>query len=366
MIEDMSKRGQITLFIIVGIVLILIVTMVFLLRGRNTSTGPTVEEVYNNIGEGSLRLYVENCIESVGVDAIYYISLQGGYFILPEGSFFDGEDYTAYYYEENVSLFPSNEFFSNQISKYVESELDYCIRDYPYSNLTIGETVVSTNIARGNVFFNVNVPITTAEGGTEKTITDFAASVDDIPLYSVIDMAYAITLSSLEEYPHICVSCLADIAKDYGFNLSTSIYDDKVLFKISNSSLDMDISLEDLQEGSEDIGGDSLQESYSFYFAGKYGNLSQDPQTPWENIFMEDIKDQVAYTNQLFLYDINASGQGLSFISFSYLIEVDNSGVMTAIPSSEDIGNHTIYIIVEDEKGYVEQDSFVLTVREKE
>ena len=76
----MHKRGQVTVFIIVG-VLILIVAGVFLY-----SQDKKIIEKPTTINTAPIISFVEQCIKSTAQEGIFENGKQGGYFILPEYS----------------------------------------------------------------------------------------------------------------------------------------------------------------------------------------------------------------------------------------------------------------------------------------
>ena len=76
----MKKRGQLTIFILIAIIIIAIVLAYFLFFKKDLSeyTNPDVEKTH---------VIIKDCIESNLVDSVRLIGLQGGYFTLPERYF---------------------------------------------------------------------------------------------------------------------------------------------------------------------------------------------------------------------------------------------------------------------------------------
>jgi hypothetical protein len=66
-----NKKAQVTIFIIIGILIIAIILLFFLLRGKVTPTIPTTEE-------SNPKAFLETCLKDKVRDSIEELSLQGG------------------------------------------------------------------------------------------------------------------------------------------------------------------------------------------------------------------------------------------------------------------------------------------------
>jgi len=95
----MNKKAQVTIFIILGIVIL--ITIGFLLyiglgkvRLEKTTAIPQQIRPINS--------FVENCIEGVGLEVLYSIGQQGGYY---KPDLISTELNTAYFYYENEKIY---------------------------------------------------------------------------------------------------------------------------------------------------------------------------------------------------------------------------------------------------------------------
>lgn len=68
-----NRRGQITIFIIVAVLIVAIIALYFILRGQITPRGPGISEEINP------ESFLETCIEEKVTETIETLSLQGGY-----------------------------------------------------------------------------------------------------------------------------------------------------------------------------------------------------------------------------------------------------------------------------------------------
>ena len=74
----MNKRGQVTIFVIVGIVIVISVFLVFYFLGDRIKRQTEVEAVFDESSLEPLQDYVGDCIEKHGNEAIELILKQGG------------------------------------------------------------------------------------------------------------------------------------------------------------------------------------------------------------------------------------------------------------------------------------------------
>src|SRR3989338_3571136 len=76
----LDTQGQITIFIILGIVLLLAVALVIMLKTEVIQFNP--EEIIPT-EKGKIENYITQCMSSIGDKALLQIGLQGGYIDVP-------------------------------------------------------------------------------------------------------------------------------------------------------------------------------------------------------------------------------------------------------------------------------------------
>ncbi|GEM_PF-4296709 len=118
------KRGQISLYIIVGIVLLL--SFALLMRVASTQMKPKLADAGAG-GESSL-FYVRECLRASGADAVRELGLQGSdlYSKAPRLSMPDGRQAT-YLYQEGFSYLPEKEDLERQLGSYAGVSMRDCI-----------------------------------------------------------------------------------------------------------------------------------------------------------------------------------------------------------------------------------------------
>ncbi|HLC65593.1 MAG TPA: hypothetical protein VJI46_05735 [Candidatus Nanoarchaeia archaeon] len=132
----MKKRGQVTLFIIVGIVMLFSIGLFIFFRSEITKPRIPVAEIELTPVES----FVTACIDSLAFDAIERIGDQSGYVVIPESVrsnhnsylqiFGFGDAIVPYWWYKGVSAIPSLDYIKNEISAYVENNLKVCLGDF--------------------------------------------------------------------------------------------------------------------------------------------------------------------------------------------------------------------------------------------
>jgi len=127
----MNKRGQITIFIVVGILIILTVGF-FIFRGETQK-----EELLVNYDlikvpySSSVENYVQSCLNEVSEKGLLRTGHQGGYYNPPVDYsivFFD--DLLPYYYFDDTSMVIEKDKAEEELKKYVEEKMVECVNDF--------------------------------------------------------------------------------------------------------------------------------------------------------------------------------------------------------------------------------------------
>ncbi|MBI2147850.1 hypothetical protein HYU19_05265 [Candidatus Woesearchaeota archaeon] len=129
-----SKRGQITIFILIGI-LILVAAAAYLYYQRASVGLPEVEKI--PAAFLPVREYVEGCIRSTAEQGADIMGLQGGYIAVPPHISANPYSYlpltqdrglkVPYWYYEGVSRIPSLENMGTDLAAYVDENVQYCL-----------------------------------------------------------------------------------------------------------------------------------------------------------------------------------------------------------------------------------------------
>lgn len=186
-----GSKGQVTIFIIVGILLVLAVTLVIFVRKEVVTFKP--EEIIPT-EKGKVENFITTCIDQVGNDALVRVGLQGGYLELPFEVVNDNTrrldispnlavPYWAYGPE---TFIPSLQQIKEQINKYLEENVRGCLFSMEvfqetYDLIEKSELTADTEIVQNKVIFNLHWNIEIRSKGGE-IITEVIDHVAESPV----------------------------------------------------------------------------------------------------------------------------------------------------------------------------------------
>ncbi len=198
-LNKMMKRGQVTVFIILGIVILVAIALVYSLRNL---VGIGIEpQRFLSLRLEPLRDDVNRCIDKEARDALYLIGKQGGTLDPIKYKFYNGNNVNYLCYNIVGDERCSNHIvlvtdMVKELNNYLQSKLSDCINIKGISkklfyNINVGKLSVDTRILANDVLVKVNLPITLSKGESTLSISDFSKTVN-IPLGSLYDTVYDI------------------------------------------------------------------------------------------------------------------------------------------------------------------------------
>ncbi len=229
------KRGQITVFIIIGLIIVLVIgTIIYMTKVRVTkeieAVRPSVAKIPQEIQP--VRDLVDSCIGRLGKDGLKRIGDQGGYITpLPytarnptEGEaaqFSPGaEPIVAYWWymksdnkcENNCQFDTKRPFLSRtegansieaQLDEYVAENLQACLDNFQElqrKGCTVveeGKPEITTSVAKYDVFFVVKYPLRATCGKQTFKLEDYYVSIP-LNLMEIYELATKITNMEME------------------------------------------------------------------------------------------------------------------------------------------------------------------------
>ena len=197
----MSKRGQVTVFIILGIVVIAVIAFFLYLGGIFTKEEMTREEAERFVATQiePIRNFVEGCVEDSAWVVLNTMGHYGGY-VVPRYAQGDPHfellmptsdilttNYAAYETESGfINTFPSSNEMRNEFELYLEGvaldpdaplRFSDCINDFDYfenyfDDVEYGE--LDTNVEFGEkIIITVDFPVTLKKSSYETTVNDY-------------------------------------------------------------------------------------------------------------------------------------------------------------------------------------------------
>ncbi len=226
----MYKRGQITIFIILGIIILAAVGL-FIFQDDKVIKTPTT------LDTAPITSFVERCIKSTAQEGIFENGRQGGYFVLPEHS-------TTYLFEDvpyfiNLTQFPNDKIIANELGNYIDTLLDFCLDFSAFEkrgyNFTTGKPVSEVTLNKKEFKINTQLPIRIKLGSQTKDISSFSVSVPATQFYQDLTLARKILGSMNNE--DICLTCFSNLADQNKIYVGIlPIYNQTYIFDLKNTN----------------------------------------------------------------------------------------------------------------------------------
>ncbi len=232
------KRGQVTIFIIIAIILVAIIILFFVFR-QDKQKSFILET-------SSLKNFVESCLTSSLERVIFINSLQGGYYLVPEDSLiyndydFYFESKIPYYLIESKLLVPSKEDLENQISLGLEREFEDCLDfsefpskvTYDYESLEVDSQIINSFVE-----VDVKLPLVVKSEESAVILEDFNSKVDS-NYFLLYSLAKQLSEDQSRDIDNLCLSCIVESAEEYGYNVSSQALISEDSYILINTLLD--------------------------------------------------------------------------------------------------------------------------------
>jgi hypothetical protein len=215
--KSISKSGQVSVFIIIGIIVVFVFAGILFLTQRTTQDSLQTQQTrlisLTPTVFAPIQIYTENCLEQVGIRGLKIIGEQGGY-IDPEligefslinptehdGLFLEPLQIPYWHYNAQsndasvisfASLQPklhddgdnSELSIEAQLSRYVREQIQSCLQDYQIfesQGFTIEQAEIDTvniQITPNFVSFSLEMPLEMEQGDSEGSIENFVVQI---------------------------------------------------------------------------------------------------------------------------------------------------------------------------------------------
>lgn len=221
----MTKRGQVSIWIILGILIIIILAVGFLFRDNildflrekqliGVAAVPKEVESVNN--------FILDCVHKTGEEALSFTGSYAGFYNTLS---VNKNSRGIPYYFVNGSLFvPTKKLVEQSLAAYVNNNLKYCTNNFEDFNnsFSFKEENVSSKVTinPGKVNFYVKYVIKLKKGATEYELKFFNVDIDN-NLDKIYNAAAAV-VNEQRNYTDICLSCLYEVG--VAKNLTIEIY----------------------------------------------------------------------------------------------------------------------------------------------
>jgi len=240
----MGKRGQVTIFIIVAVLIIAGVALFFAFRHNLSEKEETVTKDY-----APLYNYLQECLEQSLIEVIYINSMQGGYYDVQQdfvefdsSSEMEGSSIPYYLIDDKIQIL-SKEELENQISVGLVSKFTSCLNfdEFEYNisydqEEIFASSFITENKIRAKLYSSVYIN----EMENTLRLKNFTAEVETNYL-EYYNFAKYLTEKQRLSGEELCISCLVKEceAKNYNLYLYPAVSDNSyILINTLNSKED--------------------------------------------------------------------------------------------------------------------------------
>ncbi len=341
------KRGQVSIFIIIGLLILFIVGFFVVLEGIEKA----IPEAEENPIVTSVSASLSSCLEPQLQKAITLVSLHGGYFETPPYEIEDTftQEYSLgipYYFFNNKDVAPTAETINEQLALALESQVHECtdFSYYPY-NISLSSTpTVTAQMTTDDVEATVTFPLEISTENVKYTLDSVSISVPS-HLFKLYTTALAITEEQTKNPNLLCITCLSQLAEKNEFYLGM------IELKQENKYTLLYI-LNDRNTEHETV------PLLSFYFGHSFIQGAAE-----ENPLITPIQKQIAPIGYVYQYNVIATGKNLTFSDDSSVFTIDpETGTISFLPEPEDIGSWIVTITATDADQKKTETSFVFEI----
>jgi len=194
-VNNMGKRGQVAIFVIIAVVVVAAIVLIFYFRGEGI--------VFFAPTELKPISFLKDCVEPEIMDTMDILSKNGGY-IDPQGTVeYQGEEikylcYSSEYYQPCVVQQPLiKENYENQLASVVLRKAEQCarnlVREYESRgyDVDVGDIDTNITIVLDNVRVDFIAPMTVTKEETTRTFDGFEVEIPS-KMYEILMISTSI------------------------------------------------------------------------------------------------------------------------------------------------------------------------------
>lgn len=263
----MEKRGQVTLFVLIALIIAAGIAVFFIVRTSVQNKYPA--------DINALQKHIQDCLDLTAKNTLLLAGLGGGYVLPPENTLFTEDIIAVYWYDEGVNKVPSKKEIQQEIDSDVLFNIENCFdfSQFTTLNITTNNIDVVSVIKDTNTEIRLNMPMIVAkEDLSYKLETPYRIKYP-IRLGMMQNFSSGTVQQIMQDPEYRPISFLVSTFNVEGLNVTIVPY----TTKIGNETIDADIYIID-----ELLSENFLnQNGYTFVFAAKF-NISNASEEEFE------------------------------------------------------------------------------------
>ncbi|MEK6922334.1 MAG: hypothetical protein AABX08_00875 [Nanoarchaeota archaeon] len=230
----MEKRGQVTTFVLIGILFIVIIIGVVITKTNvlDRLKSSTTESAVLSPQVVPIRNYIQDCLDDVSVTGLRLLGLQGG--LLDPQRYIETEfSRVSYGYYERKTL-PSLRSIVRELKTFIELSLPLCFDENSFPGFNIEQEKVKSNvkIVDNKVEIDAKYPITAEKSWVGYKLDVEYSTTLDFDFKNIHSTAEEIVNEIVKAPDFIHISSLA--GKDYDVTILT--FDEEQVYSITDEN----------------------------------------------------------------------------------------------------------------------------------
>ncbi len=236
-----NKFGQVTIFIIISLLLVVLSVGFFVFR-----EGVTLKSS-NNVDLPEINNFVEECLEKTTKEAIYFNFFHGGFYNLNKDFLIYKNAKFPVYFDE-VSKMPSLEIIEEELSSYLEENIENCLDFSNFENqgykIDSGKPFSEFEILEDKILIDLSYPLIVFKGESKVKFKDFSLNYD-FDLYSKYKLVEEFIKIQEKNPSFFSLSYLTNLAfeRDFTYEITPLGEKDLILTLIFSSDTQGEIPL---------------------------------------------------------------------------------------------------------------------------
>lgn len=234
------RKGQITIFVILGLVLGTLVILSFMFREgvvEQASKIGIIKELTMSEEAKKVQSDMKECMENEAYDSLIKLGLQGGYTDLgrlqytqlPEAMDLDYEG-TAYLYYKGQKNVPSLKQMQNELEKDLITRSANCKKEYKEFSVSYGRAIPKVEIKENKISFNINWVVEVQKEESKSTLKYVNFEVP-LRLERIRNVVNKIMEEQSEE---ICLSCITQAGFENDMKIGMEKIDEDIFYLITD------------------------------------------------------------------------------------------------------------------------------------
>lgn len=336
------KKGQASIFIIIGIVIIIAGGVFY---AANLGKGNTLDALGAREDIKPIEFYMDNCLITTAKSSLPSLGRAGMYYNLPieslpviqvdidpyyeRGGFSPSIDVKPFYMIFNDSLVPSMDRILEEMQVRLKEEFLKCMNNSDFWKsgyiLELGNITSEVNMSYESIVFRIKNAgkVHKGEAVTELADMSYILDYNFIEKYLIVIMFF---YEQTKEPEYMQLGLLTNLAYDNNFTFET--------YNIGNNVIQYDLVFDDYMPG-----------PFIYSFLVKYDwNLDS-----YVGNFLRNYNISLnAYIGYEFSYKIETQWENIKFTDYTDLFDITDTGEIRFTPELGDEGVYPILIKMED------------------